>query len=49
MEKVDREKVAEIYGNAVKIVRKGMRSGQTKTEITNALQKMLKEVVDRED
>ena len=49
MEKVDRERVAEIYGNAVRIVRKGLRSGQTKTEFTQTLQKMLKEVVDRED
>lgn len=47
--KVDREKVAEIYGEAVKIVRKAMRSGQTKSEVTSSLQKMLKEVVDRED
>ncbi len=46
---VDEEKVAQIYQEAIRIVRKGTGANQTQSEILNALEKMVREVVDDEN
>lgn len=49
MNDLDQEKVLAIYDESRKIVSKGLRSGQTKSEIANEIYKKIKEIVDNED
>lgn len=49
MEKLDREKIAAIYAEANNIVRKGLRSGKSRAEITKELNAKVKEIVDNEN
>lgn len=49
MNDLDQEKVLAIYDESRKIVSKGLRAGQTKSEIANEIYKKIKEIVDDED
>ncbi len=49
MNDLDQEKVLAIYDESRKIVSKGLRAGQTKSEIANEIYKKIKEIVDNED
>lgn len=49
MNDLDQEKVLAIYDESRKIVSKGLRAGQIKSEIANAIYKKIKEIVDDED
>ncbi len=49
MNELDQDKVLAIYDESRKIVSKGLRSGQTKSEIANEIYKKIKEIVDNED
>ena len=46
---IDPEKAVEIYIESMKIIRKAMRTGQSRPEVTALLEKKLKEIVDDED
>ena len=46
---VEKEKVVEIYLESMKIVRRGLRNGLTKGDITSEIEKEIRGVVDRED
>jgi hypothetical protein len=48
-EEIDKEKIIEIYVDSLKELRRLMRNGATKTEITSALEKIVTEVIDNEN
>lgn len=49
MNELDQEKILAIYDESRKIVRKGLRQGQTKSEIANEVYKKIKEIVDNDN
>lgn len=48
-EEIENEKVVAIYVDSLKALRTSIRNGNTKTEITNTLEKIVTGVVDNED